>query len=181
MVRLFGRFAAMAALAWLACVAVGTPRAFAAADEVENPAYTAWSKFPVGSSQTLASTMQAGGMNVVVDTVSKLAEKTDTQVVIEITATMEFGGQRRQMPAQRQTIPAKSKKEDVKPLPDEKVEAAGEQFTCKVYQMKQTQGGETVDAKAWINDKVPGGVVKMDAKTSQGAISSVLKSYDVKK
>jgi len=86
------------------------------------------------------------------------------------------------MPAQRQTVPARTDKKDFKKLPDEKVTAAGQTFTCQVYQTKQADprnGGE-IEAKGFFSDKVPGGTGKLEGNAAKAKFTMLLKSFSEK-
>jgi hypothetical protein len=168
----------------LVVVALCATSRVAAADAppADNPQFTAWSKFDVGATSTLAATIQAGPQKITSETTQKLAEKSTDQVVLDVSAVMQIAGQSRPIPGRRQAVTRTWEAKDAKPLPDEKVEAAGETFTCKVYKVKQPspQGKGDVDATIWVSDKVPGGMIKMEAKMANGTMSMLLKSYSAK-
>ncbi len=149
---------------------------------IDNPQYQGWKKFAEGSSATLTSTINAGGQKVESESVRKLVSKADDAVTIEVTANVTFAGQAHTSPAHQQKIPAQIDKKDAQvSTSSEKVEAAGKTFDCKVYNVTQTTpDGKTVNAKVWITDDVPGGVVKMEAKSDRGDVTSILKSYEAK-
>lgn len=149
---------------------------------VDNPQYQGWKKFGEGSSATLTSTMSAGGQKIESESVRKLVSKADDSVTIEVTASVTFAGQSHSTPPHEQKIAAQIDKKDADvSTSNEKVEAAGKTFDCKVYNITQaTPDGKSVTAKVWITDEVPGGVVKMEAKTDRGDVTSILKSYEAK-
>ena len=109
---------------------VVTPSA-RAAEEVDNPRYTRWASAEVGSTATYEGEVVMGPNKVPLKSVYKLAEKTPTQVVVEITTTMTMAGAERTMPAQKVTIPAKSDKADVKELGKEEIEAGGKKLSIR--------------------------------------------------
>ncbi|MEO6435062.1 MAG: hypothetical protein ABIP55_04780, partial [Tepidisphaeraceae bacterium] len=121
------------------------------------------------------------GQKIATESTNKLLEKNADNVVIEISGTMEMLGQKRPIPAQKQTIPAKIEKQNITETGAEKVEAAGKSFDCKVYEMAnqdpKTQGAK---AKVWFANEVPGGVVKMEASMDQGSVKSTLKAFEKK-
>jgi hypothetical protein len=172
-----------------------------AADVVDSPRYQAWSKFKVGSSHTLSGTMNGGAVPVQTEMTQKLVELTDDHVTIETTATTTVMGRSHTMPPRSQSIPAKEEMKDVTELGNEKVDAMGKTFDCKVYEItkgppvatgrptqpNQESGGK---AKIWVSPEVPGGVVKLEA-TGHSANPSageggtitmtyLLKSYEAK-
>ena len=93
---------------------------------------------------------------------------------------MNIAGQNQEIPPQKQTILAKIEKQNITEVGAEKVEAAGKTLDTKVYEMAGGAPGQTGKAKAWISDQVPGGVVKLEAKTPQGAVAGMLKGFEVK-
>jgi hypothetical protein len=156
----------------------------APAEQMDNPQFTAWNKFDVGASSTLITDIEGAsqGISMQLQTVQKLVEKTADHLVVESTPSMKVGDNVRQLPAQRQTVQAKIEKKEFKKLPDEQVTAAGQTFTCKVYQAKQPtpRGGGEVDAKVWYSDKVPGGTVKLEGNAAKAKFTMLLKSYSEK-
>jgi hypothetical protein len=169
------------------------------ADQVDNPQYQAWSKFAVGSSQTLAGEMGGNDANtpkMTMESTRKLVEKTDDHVVLEVTATVSIMGQQHTAPARKVTVPAKAEQQDLKSIGSEDVQAAGKTFSCKVFEMSlkdvaaQRPGGgprgggaataPQGKAKVWISDDVPGGLVKIQVDTPQGTMTQTLKSYEAK-
>ncbi len=170
---------ARTAFAVLFVMMVAAP--LARAEQVDNPAYEAWAKFGVGSSETLHSSMQAGGQSMEMESTRTLKEKTDDHLVITVQATMNMMGQQHTTPERTMTIPAKTQKKDVKELGTEDVQAAGQTFSCKVFEVKGINPQEPgAFAKIWVSPEVPGGVVKMQAGSPRGTITSTLKSYDKK-
>lgn len=169
------RISRMLALAALAMIGLA-----ARAEQVDNPAFGAWTKFAVGSNATLSGSIEAGERKMQMEMTQKLAEKADDKVTIETTATMEMMGQKHATPARKQEIKAKTEKADITEIGSEKVEAAGKTFDCKVYEMKNPDPQSQGKAKAWISSEVPGGLVKMEANGPQGKMSYTLKSFEVK-
>ena len=154
------------------------------AEQVSNPQFENWKKFNEGSSATVTTTIEAKGQKINTESTNKLTAKADDQVTVEMSGTVEVAGQKRPIPPQSQKVPAKVEKEDA-PVQvgeaTEKVEAAGKTFDCKVYEITKALGnGQTVKAKTWLNSEVPGGVVKMEAKSEQSSVVAILKSYEAK-
>jgi len=175
--------------AWVAGLALVLGAGLARAEEpqqqpplVDNPQYQAWANYGVGSSETLEGHIDGGnGQKMTMESTHTLKEKTGEQVTIEITVTMEMMGQKHTSPPQQQVIKAKSEKQDVDEVGKEEVSAAGKAFNCKVYEA-HSLNPQAGDAKAriWVSDQVPGGVVKMEASTPRGSITSLLKSFEIK-
>jgi len=153
----------------------------ARAEEVDNPRYARWAKFAVDSSATYTGEVAAAGFKGTMESVYKLAEKTDDHVTIEMTSTMTMAGSTQTMPVQKVTIKSKAEKADVKELGEEDIEAAGKKYACTIYEL----GGimpQAKDAKlkAWVNDDIPGGIVKMEIKNGDTVVTSTLKSFTAK-
>jgi hypothetical protein len=153
-------------------------------EQMDNPAFTAWSKFAVGSSETLSAELQGPNPQapkMTMEMVRKLVEKADDHVTIEVTTTIDAAGQKKELPARNQNVPAKMEKKDVKSSGTEDVEAAGKKYTCKVYDIKgfSTQNPDAT-VKLWVNDEIPGGLVKMEAQSPRGTMTSLLKSFETK-
>ncbi len=168
----------------LSLLLITPPFARAEGEQMDNPAFAAWSRFNIGSSETLTAELQgpnADAPKMTMEMTRKLIEKTDDHVTIEVTTTMDIGGQKRTMPPRNQNVPAKMEKKDVKSSGSEDVEAAGKKYTCKVYDVKGFSA-QNPDAtvKLWVNDDIPGGLVKMEAESPRGKMTSLLKSFETK-
>jgi hypothetical protein len=171
----------------LSLVLVTSPhaaRAEEAAEQMDNPAFAAWSKFAIGSSETLTAELQGANpqaAKMTMEMVRKLVEKADDHITIEVTSTINVAGQKKEMPSRNQNVPAKMAKKDVKSSGTEEVEAAGKKYTCKVYDVKGFSA-QNPDAtvKLWVNDDIPGGLVKMEAQSPRGTMTSLLKSFETK-
>jgi hypothetical protein len=156
----------------------------ARAEEIANPTFENWKKFAEGSSATISTTIDANGQKMNSETTNKLASKADDAITVEVSGTMEAFGQKRPIPTQSQKVPPKVEKADA-PVQvgesTEKVEAAGKTFDCKVYEVtKKMPNGQTIKAKSWVSDDVPGGVVKMEVKSDQANVTGLLKSFEKK-
>jgi hypothetical protein len=164
----------------------------------DNPGYTQWAKYKPGTCTTVAMTSDAGGQSSKMETKSTLAEVTPDKVVIDVVTSMEAGGQKMDMPAQKMEI---KKAMDATPAPDaetqkqidaakansktsdETVTVAGGTFKAKLTESSMEANGMKTTSKVWTSDEVPGGMVKMEA-TTDGAMKSTtkseLKSFDKK-
>ncbi len=170
----------------------------ARAEDVDSPQYGAWAKFKPESSSTLAADIKMGaGNSFHIETTMTLKSVTAQQVEVEATGKVNIMGQDRTTPPQTRTIPAKETKQDRKDLGEQDVQAMGKTFKCKVYEITgggasglapsprgPAAGGANPNAKAtlYVNDDVPGGVVKMDVSSGPGgqAMSFTLTAMDVK-
>jgi hypothetical protein len=166
--------------AMLIALALAFSATAALADQVDNPRYDAWTKYNVGSSETLQGDVNYNGMTMTFVATYTLSEKADDHVTVDLTTSMQMFGQQHQQ-SQTQTIPAKTDAANVQQLPDEKVDAAGKTYDCKVYQLPDN-GKQGATAKAWVNDGIPGGCVKLQAASSTGntTVTYLLQSYVIK-
>ena len=169
-------------IAFVAALLLSASLIHAAEQEtVENPAYKVWTKFGIGSSQTSTGEMQAGPNKLTTETKRTLAEKADDHITLDIASSVDVLGQHHDEPAHQVKIPAKAEKKDVQDLGTEDVTAAGKTFKCHVYEAKGffTKNPEA-KVKVWVNEEVPGGLVKMEASSPRGSLTMLLKSYEAK-
>jgi hypothetical protein len=163
-------------------------------DMIDNPAYQKWAKYNKGTSVTYSTDSTAMGNTSTITTTTTLTDLTPDKATISVASSMMVGGNKMDMPAQSQDIPAKIKKPADStgaqpadaPKTDstkEDVQAAGKTFSCTKTTVTTDQNGMTSKATTWTCDDVPNGIVKMEAETS-GAMSSttkmVLTAMDVK-
>lgn len=156
----------------LAALALVLTAATVRADQVANPRFAHWTKFAIGSSETLQGDVQTGGMTMTFVATYTLTEKADDHVTLTVDVGMQMFGQPHNH-TRTETVPSTYDSTNVQSLPDEKVDAAGKTFDCKVYQIPDSQkSGAT--AKIWAADGVPGGLIKLQATGVGGAGSSTI-------
>ena len=153
----------------------------ASAEMIDNPQYKGWAKRNPGSTATLKGKTVAMGHSMDMEMTQKLIEVKPDEVVIEASTVVSMAGNKMPAHTMKQTIPAKVEKDPANPNPDqpkiewqegeEKVEVMGKSLTCKVYESTMEQGGNTMKAKVWNSDEVPGGTVKMQV-TMDGEVKS---------
>ncbi len=180
----FRSMAAMCALV-LMCSAV------MAQEMVDNPTYQSWAKFKPGTTVTLSSDSNMGGMAMKMDMTYKLAELTPEKAVVEMTMKMPQGDNTTKM-----DIMAKVKKEDAKDvtmppnakgeakvLPDEDVKIGDKTYKCKVVEFTSEAKGMKSTGKSWTCAEVPGQMVKMETKMGgvmEGTTKLTVTAVDVK-
>ena len=189
-----GRLIKGVAVVALALCFSGTARA---AEATANPEYTNWSKFKAGSWARLSNESEAAGQKSKSTITQKLVECTPDKCVIEMTMSMEVGGQKMDMPAQKREVPAKAPAGVAVPPVDpkadpkagvkettEEVKVGDKTLKCKVMDTTVKQGETTSTSKVWTSDEVPGTVVKMLAST-EGAMksttTSTLEAFEIAK
>jgi hypothetical protein len=164
----------------IACCGLLALSAYAKADQIDNPRFTAWARFGVGSSETIDATVNNGGFQMEIELQFTLADKADDHVDLNVTSSVVVMGQPHSNTHQ-ETVPAKIDSGNVQQLPNESVDAAGKTFDCKVYQIPDMRN-QQAKAKIWASEQVPGGLVKMEATGPQGnaTVTYLLKSYEAK-
>ena len=158
------------------------PLATAGADQdemVDNPMYAAWAGFKPGATATVVEkTTYSDDKNPVPDekvvTYTLLSVAADKVVVRAVVVEQELLGTVESAPT-KHTFPAKLKKSYLAvAAPDldamkgeESITWKGKEVKCKTLYGSYKKEGDTVEFKAWINDRVPGGVVKRTRTTKQ--------------
>jgi len=163
-------------------------------DMIDNPAYQQWAKFNKGTSVTYTTDSTTMNNTSTITTTTTLTDLTPDKATIQVATSMTVGGNKMDMPAQTQDIPAKIKKPADStgaqpadaPKTDtskEDVQAIGKTFSCTKTTVTTDQNGMTSKATTWICPDVPSGVVKMEAEVSgamQSTTKMMLTSMDVK-
>ena len=116
--------------------------------------------------------------------VMTLEELTAEKAMVAVKASMKMGDQTMEVPAQKQTIPAKVTKEQAdipgimgadsekmkikdKKEGKETIEVAGKKLETTTLEFTATMEGEKDEAwiKTWMTPEIPGGMAKMEMKT----------------
>lgn len=139
-------------------------------ERVENPAYSNWSAFPVGTVVVRRSVTEEIGRPEKTTTTStfKLLEKTDDRIVLELkTHTTRYDGLVMDNPPDRLTtdryyhLPPNSKKHDAKSDGTEETVAVKERrFRSRVVVARDRNEGGEVAVRTWTSKEMPGGLVK---------------------
>ncbi len=150
---------------------------------IDNPAYASWAKFKPGTFVKYTNETKAMGNTTSTEMTQTLKSVDPDKVTIEIKTSMVVAGNKMDMPATTQDLPAKIKKPDPgaaqptdAPKTDtstEDVQAAGKTFSCKKTTVTNDQNGMKTTATTWTCDDVPGSVVKMHSETSGSMTSSM--------
>ena len=150
---------------------------------IDNPQYAAWARCRVGTSVTMVSDTDAGGMGHVHLEVTQVLKSVSADAVtlthanqLTVAGKPQPGG-----PITSQTIAAKVAPEAMKPIGNADVSAMGRSFTCHVYEAAQAGGRGAPPVTAYMNDAVAGGVVKLVVPMGKGmALTFVLSATDFK-
>jgi hypothetical protein len=154
----------------------------AAADKdemVDNPMYTGWASFKPGATATLIEkTTYTDDKNPIPDqklvSYTLLSVTPEKVVVRAVVVERELLGTVESAPT-KHTYPAKLKKSYLAvAAPDlnakkgeETIMWEGKEMPCKTLYGSFKKEGEVVEFKAWINDSIPGGVVKRTRTSKQ--------------
>lgn len=147
------------------------------AQQVDNPEYKSWSGFKAGAWVKFKMVSEAGGTKTEMEQTVKLVEMTPAKAVVE-TGMVAAGNK---LPAQKRDIPAKITIETAKAPKDvkvskpaegdEDVDVGGKKVKAHWVESTTEASGYKTVAKVWQAKGVPGGTVKMEARTT-GAVSS---------
>ncbi|HME71522.1 MAG TPA: hypothetical protein VKM54_16875 [Myxococcota bacterium] len=165
-------------------------------DMVNNPAYTHWAHFPVGTTiQQKEAVTLADGTVVESFITSKLVSKSKKKLTVETVAVAADATKRSGAADETKTLatfPAKVKYEDVHALDSggysvtvgkEVVDVKGKMVEAEWVEATSTNSDGSVTEKDWYAVDVPGGLVKQTVtkkKGSQVASQSTLEVVDVK-
>jgi hypothetical protein len=145
-----------------------------AQEMLPNQEFTDWSKFKKGTSVTLKTTSDAGGMKSEVVLTTTVVETGADKLVLETTSTTKVNGMEFKAPAVKRDVPKTVplppgiKKEDftaTKPPGTyeegaETVKIAGAVYKSKWYKSKFEMDKTKVESKMWLSEDVPGRLVK---------------------
>ncbi len=168
---------------------VSVPFLVAASEEmVENPNYKAWAKFKTGASVKYKSVMDAGAAKTESEIVYSLVELTPEKAVVEMKGSTMIMGNKMDMPATKMEHPAKLPKTDPSVVagnptatPDAKAkESDGEiavpagKMKCHIIEATVKIGEVEAKSVVYMNDEVPGGLVKSVSETDKPMKSSTI-------
>lgn len=177
-----------------AALIVGAARAEdPAAEKKDNPNYLVWSKFKPGSTSTVVADISDGKDNVHIETTRKLVSVSADNVVVETVSIRRTKGKEITQAPIKQTIPAKTDKDEIKETGTKDTDAMGKTFKCKVWDSapaKATKSGpnapkiaaaEGMKATIYVCDEVPGGVVRLDGVGENGqSVTFILTKFEAK-
>lgn len=165
------------------------PTARPASQSLENPQFQAWSRFGVGSTVTLSGTMDTGAAKVQLSLHSRLVEKGEDFVLVEVTGSTTTAGRTQTTAPQMNRITAKTT--ELYRSGEQTIDAMGRSFRCTVWEglpgaspgaAPDTAAGNTNGRKGlmYVSPEVPGGLVKLEATHPQGSLNLLLKSFEAK-
>lgn len=158
-------------------------------EKIDNPEFVGWSKHKPGTTVTLKSSIMAGDAKSESTVKTTLVEVGTDKLVVEVAVTSSVNGMEFKAPPMKRDVPktialpagAPNPKLDPTKKPEGTVEegtetlkVGGADYKTKWYRTKNTAAGNTTEAKVWMSDEVPGGMVKMEANTT-GTTASTIK------
>jgi hypothetical protein len=159
-------------IAILACATCIVLADRAAAEEVEHPTYTNWSRFPVGTSVTIRATTTIKNASTIVDTKTTLVSRDDKAIVIskkfgidDKPGTFSEDGVETTVKRFFPLLPGIDKTRIGKPQGNagqgvETVEIRGKSYRAEWYETRaSTEAGPSV-TRTWISMEMPGQVLK---------------------
>ena len=162
---------------FLAVVAIVLSTVAVADAQVDNPEYKFWSGFKAGAWVKFKMVTEASGTKTEMEQTVKLVDLTPAKAVVE--TGMVMAGNK--LPAQKRDIPAKITPEAAKPPKDvktskpaegdEDVDVGGKKVKAHWVESTTEAAGNKTVAKIWQAKAVPGGTIKMEARTT-GAVTS---------
>ncbi len=141
-----------------------------AQEKMDNPQYTHWKSCKPGSWVKHKMVFEAGGQVMQTEVVSTLIEVTAEKVVVESKTSMDMGGRKMDLPAQKKDVLAQVEKKEGQAPPsekDEEVTVDGKAYKCRSYEWEQTEKGQAMKGKGWLSADVPGGMVKSEFSSPQ--------------
>ena len=139
----------------------------AIADEVENPQYTNWAKFPVGTSVTTKATVTQGDKKATTITLTRLLNKTDKNLIVSTVIASDGTGSLITNDPIEKTInrmfpvlPGVDKTKIGRPQGSqangmETIEILGKKYNAEWYDTKsQTEAGPSM-TRTWISMDMP--------------------------
>lgn len=159
-------------------------------DLVENPAYSKWAAFPVGTEIVQRSVTEELGHPDKTTTIItfKLVEKTDERISLEIkTRTVRYDGLVLDNPPDRLStdrwfrLPPNAKK----PVPrssavEEKLTVSKRTYQTRVFESHDRNEGGDVRVTTWTSDGMPGGLVKSISDTPAVKKRTTIEVTDVR-
>ncbi len=138
----------------------------AAAQDPENPDYTRWASFKVGSWVKMKSEIEGNGTKIAtpIEMTTTLIEIDEKQAVVEevLVNTMLPKDSPKQEKARKRTYKATRKQKDaVATEGDEELEIGGKKLACHWTLLKAAAAGPA-GIKTWTTPDVPGRIVRMD-------------------
>jgi hypothetical protein len=162
-------------------------------DAKDNPNYLVWAKFKPGSTSTVVADIRDGQDNVHIETTRTLVSVSAETVVVETVSIRKTKGHEITQAPIKQTIPAKTNKDEIKETGRKDMDAMGKTFKCRVWDSTPAKANKTganapkvaaaegMKATIYVCDDVPGGVVRLDGVGQNGSnVTFILTKFEAK-
>lgn len=143
-------------------------------EAAENPSYTQWAAFKVGTETHYKQVSDIMGNKNEAEIVYRLVELTPEKAIVEMQTSMTLMGNkvpsapvRLEHPARVDAAAAPAAAPADAPKPDTKkgsedVTVSGTTYTCTTMETTIDQAGSVMKSVIWFSDKIPGGLVKSE-------------------
>jgi hypothetical protein len=160
-------------------------------ETMENPQYTSWARFPVGTKAVQKSVTTTEPNKTVTTTSYSLVEKKDDVLVVEMQVhTVWWDGHVEDNPPEKlrvvKTIGVPpgykpgQKPKGVTEEGEETLTMAGREFKTKWYKGRDNVEGGAVESQNWSSDEAPGGLVKSVVRIPKQKQTTVIELVEVK-
>jgi hypothetical protein len=163
--------------------------------KVESQVFTTWAKQKVGTSVVLKETVETKGKTQETIITTKLLEVADEKVVVESEWVIKADGKELQLPASSRDIqkfgeekasrgdPKTGKPDGTTEEGKEKLKISGTEYECRWYKFssKSPDGYDELEGQMWLNDDVPGRIVKVVLKAKAGTLRREVTDITIKK
>jgi hypothetical protein len=159
---------------FLSVVAIILSTVAVADAQVDNPEYKFWSGFKAGAWVKFKMVSEASGTKTELEQTVKLVELTGAKAVVEtgmVMAGNKLPSQKREIPAKITVETAKAQKAPKPAEGDEDIDVGGKKVKAHWIESTTETGGNKTVAKVWQAKGVPGGMVKMESRTT-GAVTA---------
>ncbi|HEX4797187.1 MAG TPA: hypothetical protein VH370_25565 [Humisphaera sp.] len=150
------------------------------AEQIDDPGYTYWAKFKPGSFSTTTTESDLGAQKMSMQMTTTLVSVTPEKVTVEVKTTTSAGGRALTPQLVKKDVSAKRPKPPNSTIKESKetVDVAVGDKTYPCHLVEETRDAMVV--KVWMNEKIPGGVVKMEMNTQGMAMTTHLVEFGVK-
>jgi len=139
----------------------------AVAQDVPNPLHAAWARTKLGATVVHTGNSKTMGLDTTIETTTKLqsraADRVTLEVLRKVTTLGKTTDESKVTQDIRSTLPAAEKMTLIADANE--VFLNGNTYRCKVYENLMQQGEIKLLTRTWLCDEVPGGVVKIEART----------------
>jgi hypothetical protein len=161
-------------------------------EDVENPQYTNWSRFPVGTSVTTKDQVIKDNKSITTITTTKLISKTEKNIILSTVVSSDATGMlvtndpwetviKRQFPL----LPGVDKTKIGRPQGTiatgmETIEILGKKYQSEWYDIKSSTEAGPAITRTWISMDMPGMVIKSSTEVKNANRKTLLEVTELK-